>query len=370
MRQRLKYYYKLTFTFLLLVGICFTQSVALCPQATDYSKYSSNPIGWGLSHNKEHKTPGGSIPSSNFKMSKYNAMYVGNTKKKEIYLTFDCGYENGNTKQILDTLKKNKIKAIFFVTKPFIESSPKLVKRMKKEGHLVGNHTCTHPKLGTLSPEQIQKEITGVEKVMKAKTGYTLDKYLRPPEGNYSVKMLKVLKDMGYTTIFWSLAWLDYDTNNQPSVDSVVNQFKTYHHKGMIPLIHNTSTADTAALPQIIKYMKSQKYVFKRIDEAGKKTAKIKLTVKDYEYTGKAPTFIAKTNSNGTIRYTYYNKKHQNIKAPIKPGTYYIKASVKATKKYTAISIEKKFKIKKQQTKQTTEDSFIPTESPGSVRLY
>ena len=193
-------------------------------------------------------------------------MKTRNTKKKYIYLTFDCGYENGHTKKIFIILKDKNTKAISFFKKPYIEGNAKLVKRMKKEGHLVGNHTSTHPRLGECNTDKIRSELKSVEKCMKKKTGYKLDKFVRPPEGNYSELALKTMQDMGYTTVLWSLAWYDYNPSDQPSTDYVVGRFKSYYHKGMIPLLHAISKADTNALPKIIKYMKSKKYEFRTLD--------------------------------------------------------------------------------------------------------
>lgn len=233
---------------------------------TNYKKYSNTSIGWGVSMHADHTTPGGNVPKG-VSLKKYQAYYVGNTKEKVMYLTFDCGYEGGYTRKILKTLKKENLKAIFFVTKPFIEENPKLVKKMKKEGHLVGNHTCTHPQLSKCNVAKIRKEINDCAKTMKKLTGYNMDAFIRPPEGVYSLRALKVIKDMGYKTILWSIAYYDYDPQNQPSVDYVVNKFKTYYHKGAIPLMHIVSKADCEALPKIIRLMHSKKYHFKTLDE-------------------------------------------------------------------------------------------------------
>lgn len=233
---------------------------------TNYKKYSNTSIGWGVSMHADHTTPGGNVPKG-VSLKKYQAYYVGNTKEKVMYLTFDCGYEGGYTRKILKTLKKENLKAIFFVTKPFIEENPKLVKKMKKEGHLVGNHTCTHPQLSKCNVAKIRKEINDCAKTMKKLTGYNMDAFIRPPEGVYSLRALKVIKDMGYKTILWSIAYYDYDPQNQPSVDYVVNKFKTYYHKGAIPLLHIVSKADCEALPKIIRLMHSKKYHFKTLNE-------------------------------------------------------------------------------------------------------
>ena len=238
---------------------------------SNYSKYNNTKCGFGLSLNTSHKKPGYSKARGVSKLSKYNAYYMNESaakkKKKVIYLTFDCGYENGHTKRILNILKKNKIKAIFFVTEPYIRSNPKLVKRMKKEGHLVGNHTCTHPQLPTRSVTQIKKEVNNCAKTMKKLTGYKMDKYIRPPEGCYSQRTLKVLQDMGYATMFWSLAWHDWDPKHQPGKTAVVKKFKKYYHPGMMPLIHVVSQSDTQALPDVIKFMKKKGYRFGEVTD-------------------------------------------------------------------------------------------------------
>lgn len=229
-------------------------------------RYYTKSINWGLSFPAVHGKPSGTVPFYGFSLKKFDAMYVRHPKKKEIYLTFDCGYDNGLTGKILDTLKKKKVKAIFFITKSYLEEKPGMVKRMKREGHLVGSHTMTHPYLSKCSVKKIRSELKGLAKLMKQKTGYRIDKYLRPPYGNYSIRSLLVTKNLGYKTVFWSLAWYDWDPNDQPSVDTVVNKFKQRYHKGMIPLMHIVSKADTEALPKIIDYMRSLKYKFKTFD--------------------------------------------------------------------------------------------------------
>ena len=227
---------------------------------SDKNNYNRK-VNFGLMYNG-HKKPGACAPYSGFSFKKFDTMYVRHSNKKAVYLTFDCGYDNGNTVKVLNTLKKKKIKAIFFITKLFLEEKPKLVKRMKKEGHLVGNHTMQHPYMYNCSNDRIKREILGMEKLMKKKTGYRMDRYFRPPYGSFSIRVLDQVKKLGYKTVLWSNAWLDYDNNHQPSVSSVVDKFRNRYHKGMIPLLHITSSADTKALPGIISFMKSKKYKF------------------------------------------------------------------------------------------------------------
>lgn len=238
-------------------------------QTEDYSRYSNEKISFGLGLHKDHTVPSGDRPKG-VKLKDYNAYYYDiHAKKKDpvVYLTFDCGYENGYTKKILKILKKKKVKAIFFVTEAYIKSAPKLVKQMKKEGHLVGNHTCSHPQLTGCSVSRIKKEVNQCAKTMKKLTGYEIDKYIRPPEGVYSVRVLKILQDMGYATFLWSLAYYDYDTNKQPGKDYVINKFKTHHFNGMIPLIHAISKSNTEALPEVIDFLAEKGYRFGTVDE-------------------------------------------------------------------------------------------------------
>ena len=232
------------------------------------SDYSTKTYCWGLGQNTRHQKPAGSGPRG-WKLKKYNAYYVGPHSKKDkvVYLSFDCGYEAGYTKRILNTLKKCKVKAIFFVTEAYIKETPKLVKRMKREGHLVGNHTCTHPQMSKLGVKRLKREILQCARTMKKLTGYEMDKFIRPPEGNFSMRSVKVAQSLGYATIFWSLAYYDYDTNRQPGKEYVINRFKTYYHNGMIPLIHAVSKSNTQALPTVIKYLKKKGFRYGTLDE-------------------------------------------------------------------------------------------------------
>jgi peptidoglycan-N-acetylmuramic acid deacetylase len=233
--------------------------------ATDYNKYSGAKKSWYIMRNG-HKAPGGADKAS--KLRKYNAYYYDSkTKDKVIYFTFDCGYENGYTKKILDTLKKHDVKATFFVTKGFVASNAKLCKRMKKEGHFVGNHTLSHPSLPTISLDKVKSEVNGLADLFKEKTGYDLDLYIRPPMGEYSNRVLKLLSDMGYKTIFWSIAYMDYDVNKQPGKQYVIDHFNKYHHKGAITLTHNTSKSNCEALDSVLTNLEKKGYRFGTLDE-------------------------------------------------------------------------------------------------------
>ena len=218
---------------------------------------------WWLKRNENHQTP---EVSDHIDLSKYDAYYVNpKCKKKKIFLTFDCGYENGFTPKILDVLKKQKIVAAFFVTKPFIREGRELVRRMKKEGHIVGNHTVHHKSMPTLSDRDNKQEIIDCAEYCKEATGYEMDPFIRPPMGEYNEKTLKLTKSMGYKTIFWSMAYVDFDVNKQPGKQYVVEHFKKYTHNGAIPLMHNVSQSNAEALDEVITNLKKEGYQFESL---------------------------------------------------------------------------------------------------------
>jgi peptidoglycan-N-acetylmuramic acid deacetylase len=187
--------------------------------------------------------------------------------EKVIYLTIDCGYDNGLTAGMLDVMKKYDVPACFFVTQTYIRDNVELVKRMKEEGHQVGNHTITHPVLTNKSYSEILQELSGCYDYMKEATGYDMDPYFRPPCGEYSERVLAIAKDLGYKTIFWSMAFYDYDVNKQPGADYVIEHFNKYAHNGAIILLHNVSTSNAEALETVIKNLQAQGYRFASLNE-------------------------------------------------------------------------------------------------------
>lgn len=218
---------------------------------------------WWLKRNENHQTP---EVSDYIDLSKYDAYYVNpKCKKKKIFLTFDCGYENGFTPKILDVLKKQKVVAAFFVTKPFIREGRELIRRMKKEGHIVGNHTVHHKSMPTLSDRDNKQEIIDCAEYCKEATGYEMDHFIRPPMGEYNEKTLKLTKSMGYKTIFRSMAYVDFDVNKQPGKQYVVEHFKKYTHNGAIPLMHNVSQSNAEALDEVITNLKKEGYQFESL---------------------------------------------------------------------------------------------------------
>jgi peptidoglycan-N-acetylmuramic acid deacetylase len=207
-------------------------------------------------------------------LSKYKGYGFGDTSKKIIYLTFDEGYENGYTSSILDTLKANNVHATFFVTKPFVTGSFKgvpdsdLLKRMSNEGHIIGNHSVQHKSMPTFTTEAaFNAEITGVEDAVNSVTGCKMSKYFRPPEGTFSELSLYYTQKLGYKSIFFSLAYQDYNVDNQPDPESSKATLLKNTRDGTICLLHAVSKTNTTILDSLIKEWKNRGYEFKTLDD-------------------------------------------------------------------------------------------------------
>ncbi|MEG2288838.1 MAG: delta-lactam-biosynthetic de-N-acetylase [Clostridium sp.] len=220
-------------------------------------------IAWWFKPNKQHITPEINLKIG-FDLNKYDSHYVGDTSRKVLYLTFDEGYENGYTAKILDTLKENDVKAIFFVTSPYLKSNPDLIKRMVSEGHIVGNHTNHHPSMPdvTGTDEKFNNEFSDVETKYKEIIGTDIPNYFRPPMGEYSEKSLAMTKNLGYKTVFWSFAYHDWDINKQPDPVKAKETIMNGLHNGSIMLIHAVSKTNTEILDSVLKEAKAQGYVF------------------------------------------------------------------------------------------------------------
>lgn len=199
------------------------------------------------------------------------ACYLGDTSSKVIYLTFDEGYENGNTGKILDILKELKVPAAFFVVKPYIDKDPELIKRMVNEGHIVGNHSVHHPSMAQIhDKEKFKAELTGVEDAYKELIGQDMPKFFRPPMGKYSKESLQMTKDLGYKTIFWSFAYKDWLVNNQPSEGYAIEKIGNGAHPGGIMLLHAVSDTNTKVLASVIKNLQAEGYEFKSLNDLPK----------------------------------------------------------------------------------------------------
>lgn len=191
---------------------------------------------------------------------------MGNSEKNYIYLTFDMGYEAGYTAHILDVLKENNVKALFFITGHYLNTQEELVKRMIEEGHAVGNHTVNHKALTTLSDEQIKSEIMTLHNALYDKLGYEMT-YFRPPKGEYSQKVLSIVTGLGYKTVLWSSAYDDWDENKQGREEYGKKKILDNLHNGCVLLLHATSKDNSNILDTVIKEAQNMKYEFKSIDE-------------------------------------------------------------------------------------------------------
>ena len=220
---------------------------------------------WGLSFQDPGQSPQG--PLSSAELKKYDAAYMGAPEKKVLYLTFDAGYENGNVKKTVDILKENGVTGAFFVLKHFIEENPDLCREIKDNGNLLCNHTSSHPAITSVSKERLENEIRGLEECCREKTGLELDRFFRPPEGTWSEEALKTVEDMGYKTVFWSLAWADWDNSNQKSAEYALNKLLPRIHDGAVILLHPTSQTNTEILGEIITRMKAEGYRFASLEE-------------------------------------------------------------------------------------------------------
>ena len=201
-------------------------------------------------------------------MAKYDAYYLGDTSQKVIYLTFDCGYENGYTGQILDALKKHNAPAAFFVVGHMIESAPDIVRRMAEEGHVVGNHTFHHPDMSSISQQSaFQEELDSLASLYQQTTGKPLSRFYRPPQGKYSEENLKQAQALGYRTIFWSLAYVDWNTDKQPSAEQAYAKLLPRIHNGAIVLLHSTSRTNAEILDELLTKWEGMGYTFKSLEE-------------------------------------------------------------------------------------------------------
>jgi len=222
---------------------------------------------WWFSRKKNHVVSGS---GEFFDISEYQGFYLDKSATEEdkvIYLTLDCGYGSSNTKVILDVLKKHDVKATFFVTKMFMDAEPESVRRMVEEGHTVGNHTVSHRDLPELTEEEIYQEIILCEERFYEITGTQMPLFFRPPGGAYSKRTMQITEDLGYKTIFWSIAYYDYNLNDQPGKQYVIDHFEEYHHNGAIPLMHNDSSSNRDAMDAVITFLKEEGYRFGSLED-------------------------------------------------------------------------------------------------------
>lgn len=253
----------LVFACLLAIGLIPTGVAKL---SAEPESLSASATDWGLSFQKEGEAP--IANASRESLQQYNAYYMGDAAEKKLYLTFDAGYENGYTAQILDVLQKEKVPAAFFLVGNFLETAPDLVKRMVEEGHIVGNHTYSHPDMSKIADARaFEAEIERFEQGFRTLTGQELPRFYRPPQGKFSEDNLKQAKEMGYATVFWSLAYVDWYNDKQPTRAEALRKLTARIHPGAIVLLHSTSRTNAEVLAELLSKWKEMGYTFASLNE-------------------------------------------------------------------------------------------------------
>ena len=240
--------------------------IALAVSVSVFASSALSTGSWGLSFRQEGAPPIGNAGKD--QLRQYQAAYIGNVGEKVLYLTFDAGYENGCTAKILDTLKEKQVPAAFFLVGNYIRQSPDLVRRMVAEGHTVGNHTMHHYDMSRLSDKAaFSKELTDLEALYKETVGQELPKFYRPPQGIYSEENLKMAQELGYKTLFWSLAYVDWNNDAQPTREAAFAKLLPRTHNGAVVLLHSTSKTNAEILGELIDKWKAMGYRFGTLDE-------------------------------------------------------------------------------------------------------
>jgi peptidoglycan-N-acetylmuramic acid deacetylase len=244
----------------------FVLLVALLPFHAA-AAYQDVAYHFGFKKSRDGQLP--SIDQEGFKgiIEKHGAIFLGDTTKKELYLTFDNGYENGYTARILDILQEKKVPATFFVTGHYAKDQPELLKRMVREGHLIGNHSWSHPDMTRIPNHQIKEELEKVQVEVAQIAGQKEMRFLRPPRGIFSERTLAVSKALGYTNVFWSLAYKDWDTKAQRGWKYAYDNVMAQLHPGAVLLLHSVSRDNADALGKIIDDARRQGYEFKGLDQ-------------------------------------------------------------------------------------------------------
>lgn len=240
--------------------------IALAVSVSVFASSALTTGSWGLSFRQEGAPPIGNAGKD--QLRQYQAAYIGDVGEKVLYLTFDAGYENGCTAKILDTLKEKQVPAAFFLVGNYIQRSPDLVRRMVAEGHTVGNHTMHHYDMSRLSDKAaFSKELTDLETLYKETVGQELPKYYRPPQGIYSEENLKMAQELGYQTVFWSLAYVDWNNDSQPTKEAAFAKLLPRTHNGAVVLLHSTSKTNAEILGELIDKWKAMGYRFGTLEE-------------------------------------------------------------------------------------------------------
>src|SRR5690625_3140752 len=247
--------HKLIVTISIVILLCFITSTGVLAES----------YGWGYKKNTNQKRP--DIGQYQEIIEKYDAYYADESGEKVIYLTFDNGYEQGHTENILNVLQQEKVPATFFVTGHYVEEEPELIKRMVDDGHIIGNHSYHHPDFTKTSQEEIKEELATLEQAVAEVSDQKELQYLRPPRGTFNEDTLAWTNDLGYIHVFWSLAFKDWVTDEQKGWQYAYDQIMDQIHPGAIVLLHTVSSDNAEALERVISDLKDQGYTFKSLDD-------------------------------------------------------------------------------------------------------
>ena len=270
-----KAYKHIAYTLSIVILLLFTMSIAKSGQnkentvqtnaaLQEIESLSNKKIGWGIKRSNNHTQPDVGTRNKEI-LDKYDGYCLGSNNSKKVYLTFDEGYEAGYTEKILAVLKDNEVKATFFITAHYVNTQPELVQKMINEGHIIGNHTVNHKSMPDLSDEEIKNELMKLNQAVYEKFGYEM-KYMRPPRGEFSERTLKITENLGFKTVMWSFAYVDWKEDSQPSYDEALEIIKSNFHNGEIMLLHATSKTNSEIMGQIIDEARKQGYEFKSLD--------------------------------------------------------------------------------------------------------
>lgn len=221
--------------------------------------------GWGFKPTTDEKRP--DVGKYEQMIENRLAYYAEFTEEKNIYLTFDNGYEQGYTKSILAVLKKHHVPATFFVTGHYVKSEPELVKQMVQDGHIIGNHSYHHPDFTTMDKQAIKRELDLLEEAVASITSQKELIYVRPPRGTFNENTLKWIEELGYIHMFWSVAFKDWEVNEQRGWQYSYDQLMNQIHPGAIILLHTVSEDNAQALEKAIITLQKRGYLFKSLDD-------------------------------------------------------------------------------------------------------
>ncbi|WP_096201751.1 delta-lactam-biosynthetic de-N-acetylase [Bacillus sp. FJAT-45350] len=253
------------YRFILMAFIVVFVTTLVSMQGVE-AAYETKEYSWNYKPEKDNK-PVTTEPHYLELLNKHNGVFIGDINKKELYLTFDNGYENGYTNQVLDVLKEKKVAGAFFITGHFLSTEQDLVMRMVNEGHIVGNHSYHHPSLPAVDDDRLKRELNNLKNEFTELTGVKEMNYLRPPRGTFSDKSLALSRKLGYTNVFWSMAYKDWEVDKQKGANYAYDQIMKRIHPGAVMLLHSVSRDNAEALGRVIDECRKQGYVFKSLDE-------------------------------------------------------------------------------------------------------